>query len=281
MSSKKGGFSELFFGSIMPKIYGIGAAVVICGAMFKLLHWPGAALMLGIGLSTEAIIFFLSAFEPKHKEVDWSKVYPELAEDSDPAPRPRVNKGLQQPDSVSQKLDAMMGSAKIGPELIDSLGRGMRNLAETTGKLGKLGDVADSTESYNQEVKLATGNINKMNKSYVESVNSMMEMASVSKSATTEMATASKDAKEYHNQVQAVTKNLGALNAVYEMELNDANSHIKNMNKFYANLTKTMESISSASEDTEKFKAEIGKLTTNLTKLNGIYGGMINAMKAS
>ncbi|MCC5928363.1 MAG: gliding motility protein GldL [Cyclobacteriaceae bacterium] len=280
MSKRKGGFSELFFGSIMPKIYGIGASVVIAGAMFKILHWPGAGLMLGLGLSTEAIIFFLSAFEPKHKDPDWSKVYPELAEDFDGPARSRTQKGIQQGDSVTQKLDAMMSSAKIGPELLDSLGKGMRTLADSTMKIGKLGDVAQSTESYNLELKNAAGNISKMNKTYVESVNSMMEMANASKGATAELSNASNQAKEYHNQVQAVTKNLGALNAVYEMELNDANSHIKNMNKFYSNLTKTMESISQASDDTEKFKAEIGKLTTNLTKLNSIYGGMINAMKA-
>jgi gliding motility-associated protein GldL len=81
MSSKKGGFADLIFTTIMPKVYGIGAAVVIMGAMFKILHLPGASAMLGIGLSTEAIIFFISAFEPPHKELDWTKVYPELAED--------------------------------------------------------------------------------------------------------------------------------------------------------------------------------------------------------
>jgi gliding motility-associated protein GldL len=79
--SKRGGLNELFFSTIMPKVYGIGAAVVIVGAMFKLLHYPGAEIMLGVGLSTEAIIFFLSAFEPKKAEPDWTKVYPELAED--------------------------------------------------------------------------------------------------------------------------------------------------------------------------------------------------------
>jgi gliding motility-associated protein GldL len=94
MSSKKGGFADLIFTTIMPKVYGIGAAVVIMGAMFKILHLPGASAMLGIGLSTEAIIFFISAFEPPHKELDWTKVYPELAEDfAGAAPPPRIGYG--------------------------------------------------------------------------------------------------------------------------------------------------------------------------------------------
>ena len=278
--SKRGGFQELFFSTIMPKVYGIGAAVVILGAMFKILHIAGAGVMLGVGLSTEALIFFLSAFEPKKVEPDWTKVYPELDEDYDGAVGARAIKGKPQ-ESVSRKLDTMLESAKIGPELVDSLGRGMRNLSETTSRLGKMGDAAVATNEYSNSVRAAASNINKMNQSYAQSVGSMVEMASVSKSATAEMANASKDSKEYHTQVQSVTKNLGALNAVYEMELQDANQHIKAMNKFYTNLTQSLDSMAKATEDAETFKGEINKLTTNLSKLNNIYGGMINAMKGS
>lgn len=278
MSKKKGGFTELMFSTIMPKVYGIGASIVILGAMFKLLHLEGAGVMLGVGLTTEAIIFFLSAFEPKHKEFDWTKVYPELTEDFSGQGGKMMKPGTKG-DSVSKKLDTLMESNKIGPELIDSLGRGMRNLADTTHKLGKMGDAAVTTSEYSNSVKAAADNISKMNKSYADTVSSMVEMASVSKNATAEMANASKDAKEYHTQVQSVTKNLGALNAVYEMELQDANSHIKAMNKFYSNLTKSMESMAEATSDAEQFKSEINKLTSNLARLNTIYGGMINAMK--
>jgi gliding motility-associated protein GldL len=278
--SKRGGFQELFFSTIMPKVYGIGAAVVIVGAMFKLLHIEGAGIMLGVGLTTEAVIFFLSAFEPKKAEPDWTKVYPELAEDYEGAVGARLSRGKPQ-ESVSKKLDTMLESAKVGPELIDSLGKGMRSLSETTAKLGQMGNAATATTEYANSVKAAAVNVGKMNQSYSESVNSMVEMAKVSKNATAEMANASNDAKEYHSQVQNVTKNLGALNAVYEMELQDANKHIKAMNKFYSNVTASLDSMAKATEDAEVFKGEINKLTSNLSKLNNIYGGMINAMKGS
>jgi gliding motility-associated protein GldL len=274
--SKKGGFQELLFATIMPKVYGIGAAIVITGAMFKLLHWPGASIMLGVGLTTEAIIFFLSAFEPRRHEPDWTKVYPELAEDYH---GPAAARKSVKSDSVSKQLDHVLESAKMGPELVESLGRGMHRLAETTNKLGQLGDAAVATNEYSHSVKAAAENIGKMNRSYAESVSSMVEMASVSRSATAEMANASKDAKEYHAQVQGVTKNLGQLNAVYEMELQDANKHIKAMNGFYSGLTRSMESMTAAANDADQFKNEINRLTGNLSKLNNIYGGMINAMK--
>lgn len=263
----------------MPKVYGIGAAIVITGAMFKLLHLTGAGAMLGVGLTTEAIIFFLSAFEPKKPEPDWTKVYPELAEDYEGPVGARAGRS-KGGDSVSRKLDHLMESNKIGPELIESLGKGMRHLSETTHKLGRMGDAALATNEYSQSVKAAAGNISRINKSYSDSVGAMMEMANISKAAAGEMANVSKDSKEYHTQVQNVTKNLGALNAVYEMELQDANSHIKAMNKFYTNLTSSMDSMAKATEDAEQFKVEINKLTNNLTRLNNIYGGMINAMKA-
>jgi gliding motility-associated protein GldL len=277
--AKKGGFQELLYSTIMPKVYGIGAAIVITGAMFKLLHLTGAGAMLGVGLTTEAIIFFLSAFEPKKHEPDWTKVYPELAEDYDGPMGARSVKS-KSGDSVTKKLDTLMESNKIGPELVESLGRGMRNLSETTHKLGRLGDAAMATSQYSDSMKAAATTVGRVNKTIGESVNSMVEMASVSKDAAEQMGNVSKDSKEYHTQVQNVTKNLGALNAVYEMELQDANSHIKAMNKFYSNLTSSMDSMAQATQDAEQFKVEINKLTTNLTKLNNIYGGMINAMKA-
>ena len=278
MSNKKGGFNDLLYKTIMPKIYGIGASVVILGAMFKILHLPGAGAMLGVGLTTEAIIFFLSAFEPPQHDPDWSKVYPELAEDSEAAsPSRRLGKGG---DQMSQKLDKMLEQAKIGPELVESLGRGMHRLSDNVAKMNNMGDVGSITSDYAASLKRSTSVMNEVNQSYDTTLKAMQEMASVSKSATADMANSSQNAKEYHTQVQSVTKNLEALNAVYELELQDANSHVKAMNKFYSNLTTSLESMSRATEDAEQFKSEIKQLTNNLASLNTVYGNMLTAMKS-
>ncbi|PIB37290.1 gliding motility protein GldL [Reichenbachiella sp. 5M10] len=268
MSAKKGGLKELLFTTIMPKVYGIGAAVVIVGAMFKILHLPGAGEMLGIGLTTEAIIFFLSAFEPKHNEIDWSKVYPELSDDYDgprAQPRAAVSAGGT---GVAQQMDKMLADAKVGPELIKSLGDGMKSMSESAKKLSTIGDAAGATNEYAQNVKSASTSLINMNKAYASTATSMAAMAD-----------ASKDASAFHAQVQNVTKNLGALNAVYEMELKDANSHVKAMNKFYANVTSAMEGMAEAAKDTENFRSGMTKLNTNITSLNSIYGNMLSAMR--
>lgn len=263
MASNSNSFSAKFYSSIMPKIYGIGAAVVILGAMFKILDLPFANWMIGIGLSTEAFIFFLSAFEPQHQDVDWSKVYPELAGDEPGTKRVAAAGG-----QVSQKLDEMLANAKVGPELIESLGKGMQNLATSAEKMGNLSDAAVATNEYATNVKSAAKTLIDMNASYSKTA-----------AALTEMSAASQDAKEYHTQVVTVTKNLSALNSVYEMELQDANSHVKTLNKFYANMTAAMEGLTEAGKETQAFKTELSKLNQNVSSLNKIYGGMLSAMK--
>jgi gliding motility-associated protein GldL len=269
MSTKKGGFAEFIFNTIMPKVYGIGAAVVIVGAMFKINHWPGASEMLVVGLTVEAIIFFLSAFQPPAHEPDWTKVYPELAEDFDDYDTPAPKKIGKPGESVTQKLDSMLTEAKIEPQLLDSLGKGLKSLSDSAAKMNNLTDASVATNEYAKNVKDASKAILDLNKSYSNTVSAMSEMAN-----------ASKDAKEYHAQVQNITKNLGALNAVYEIELQDANSHLKAMNKFYSNLTAAMESMTEATKDTQQFKAEMTKLTSNITNLNKVYGSMLAAMKS-
>ena len=267
MSAQKGGFQELLFTTIMPKVYGIGAAVVIVGAMFKILHLPGASAMLGIGLTTEAVIFFLSAFEPKHQDPDWAKVYPELADDYEGPAKPKravapANTG------ASAQMDKMLADAKVGPELIKSLGSGMKNLAESAKNMSNLSNAAVATNDYATNVKNASKSLQEMNKSYGSTMTAMSAMAD-----------ATKDAKEYHSQVQNVTKSLSALNALYEMELKDSQGHTKALNKFYSNITAALDGMAEAGKETAHFQKELNKLTTNVASLNKVYGNMLTAMK--
>ena len=260
MSAKE----SVLFDKIMPMIYGIGAAVVIVGAMFKIMHWPFAGPMLVIGLSTEAFIFLMSAFQPMHKDPDWSKVCPQLAEDYE---------GYDEDEEASTnnltgKLDDMMSKGGLNQDTITKLGTSFSSLSASVSGLKDLSDASSASSEYANNVKSASKSLLVMNKSYAKTVDAMAEMAN-----------ASQDAKEYHGQVQNITKNLGALNAVYEMELQDANNHLRAMNKFYSNLSSAMESMADASKDTQHFKDELSKLTKNLTSLNNVYGSMLSAMK--
>jgi gliding motility-associated protein GldL len=263
MSTNNGGFKQYFFDKVMPLVYGMGAAVVIVGAMFKIMHWPGANEMLILGLSTEALIFAFSSFQPMPHDPKWERVYPQLADDY------YDEGGEATGGSVTKKLDDMMEDANIDQSLLNKLGSGLNNLSTSVEKMGDLSNAAVATNEYAENVKAASKSIVEVNKSYAKTVD-----------AVGEMANATADAKEYHAQVQNITKNLGALNAVYEMELQDANNHLRAMNKFYGNLSSAMENMSEASKDTQQFKDELAKLSKNLNTLNSVYGNMLAAMRS-
>jgi gliding motility-associated protein GldL len=261
--------SNFFYSKVMPKIYGIGAAVVILGAMFKILDWPGATLMIGVGLTTEAIIFFLSAFEPGAKEVDWAKVYPELDEEAEESPRPATRKTVQvSGDPIAEQLDNMLQQANIGPELIESLGKGMNNLATSAQKMGTLSDAAVATSEYATNVKAASQSLASMNDSYAQTATALVAMSS-----------AAQDSQAYQAQIQAVTKNLSALNAVYELELQDSTEQKKARADFYKNMSTAMSSFTEVGNETQAFREEMVKLNQNVSALSKIYGGMLSAIR--
>lgn len=215
MSKTSGGFAYYFYSSLMPKIYGIGASVVLVGVLFKLLYLPFASLFLIIGLGTEAIIFFLSAFEPKAKEFDWSIVYPELADPTKAGSRPSALAGGQD-KSVSRQLDQMLESANVGPELIESLGNGLRSLSENVGNMSKISNAVMATNEYADNVKAASESISKINQSYATAAQSLESFSH----AMSDMAKAGEQTQSFKNELGQLNASLSALNKVYGGMLN-------------------------------------------------------------
>jgi gliding motility-associated protein GldL len=258
---------EKFYTNIAPIITGVGAAVAIVGALFKIMHWPGASVFLIAGLGAEAVLFFLFAFAPQPHDPDWTLVYPQLSADSDPhAAHSDSDKATA--GNLTKRLDSMLDNAGLSQESVNKFAAGLNSLSTSVGQMNDLSSAAVATNEYAANVKQASKSITEVNQSYAKTVEAMSSMAN-----------ASVDAKDYHSQVQTITKNLGALNAVYEMELQDANNHLKSMNKFYGNLSSAMENMVEASKDAHLFKNEMARLTANLTTLNNVYGNILSAMR--
>lgn len=255
--------------SFMAKLYGFGAAIVIVGAMFKIMHWPGAGPMLVVGLSTEAVIFFFSAFEPPHEEVDWSLVYPELAGMHGEEGEKEHDK-LEEEDkgTITEQLDNMLEEAKIGPELIASLGEGMRSLSDQANKLNNITDASVATNEYVSSVKSAAQNVSTLSDSYSKAAESLMGLA-----------VNNDDSASLGEQIVKVSKNLSALNASYELQLQGSNEHLKATSKFYEGLSDLMKNLNDSVDDTKRYKEQIGQLSSNLESLNTIYGNMLTAMR--
>jgi gliding motility-associated protein GldL len=277
----------------MAKLYGLGAAIVIVGAMFKIMHWPGAGPMLVFGLTVEAIIFFFSAFEPLHEEIDWSLVYPELSgmhgEEGHGHEEEIEEEVVTMPagNGISQQLDAMLKDANIGPELIESLGTGLRTLGDQAAKLNDLTDASVVTEQYSTSVKAAAQNIDTLSSSYKqanESLNRNVESLSSSYTkaadALQSITISNEDSNNFGVQLSNASVNLSALNASYELQLQSSDVHLKSASKFYAGINELMGSLDASVEDTRKYKEEIAKLSTNLASLNTVYGNMLTAMRS-
>ena len=234
--------------NFMAKLYGWGAAVVILGALFKILHWPGANIMLMAGMFTESVIFFFSAFEPLHVEYNWALVYPELAtgtdielEESEKKSR-RDKKQQVKTDSLTptQALDKMLEEAKIGPELMESLASGMRNLSDNAHKLAGVSDAVVSTDNYTASLQKASESVRNLTLKY--------------------------------DKVAANLETDGGATAAYIESVKRATTAVSQLAVAYDQTAKSM-------EQTNSFKAEMDKLTQNISKLSNVYGNMLAAMK--
>ncbi|RBA29452.1 type IX secretion system motor protein PorL/GldL [Flavobacterium tibetense] len=197
---------------ILPKkvevfLYGMGAAVVIVGALFKLMHWPGAGPMLIVGLLTEAAIFGLAAFDKPAVDLDWSLVYPELAggeaKAKDKKENPAEAQGL-----LSQKLDNMLKEAKIDGELMASLGNSIKNFEGAAKGIAPTVDAMASQKKYAEEMTSAAASMEALNGLY------KMQLDSASKNAEANKEIAENAAK-LKEQMQSMTSNIASLNAVY------------------------------------------------------------------
>ena len=196
------------FKDFMTKLYGLGAAVVIIGALFKIIHLPYADLMLIIGLTTEAVIFAISAFEATPKDYDWGLVYPEFENGESSGKGGR--KG-----TVTQEMDRMMEEAKIGPELFTSLGEGMRRLSDTAASLNSAVDAAGATSAYSDQLNSAAKNMEALNALYAVQLENTTNQVEVQNSVMEKLGSSMASSEALSEEVTKLTSNLGQLNGVY------------------------------------------------------------------
>ena len=192
--------------------YGMGAAVVIIGALFKITHielgFITGNLMLGIGLVVEAGIFALSAFEPVDDDLDWTLVYPELANGE---ARKKVAKTEAPSDAqgmLSQKLDAMLKEAKIDGELMVSLGNSIKNFEGAAKSIMPTADSIASTKKYSEELTMAAAQMESLNSLYKIQIQSSSRNAQINEEVV-------ENNIKLKEQMQSLTSNLSSLNNVY------------------------------------------------------------------
>lgn len=269
--------------NFMSKLYGWGAAVVIIGALFKINHWPGGTIMLIIGMGTETVIFFLSAFEPPHVEFDWTLVYPQLAGMENPESIEGVkndellstetnNNAVISNDPITARLDQMLEEANITPELIERLGHGMENLAESANSISGIASAAASTDKFVNSLDQASEAVNKM-KAASEAVNNLTTIYEETAQALT-----SGDAS-YADEMKKLAGSLASVNAMYEMQLQTSTSQLEATKEVEERIQTMMANFAGSAEGVLKYKEQVDALSRKVAELNNVYGNMLAAMQ--
>jgi len=289
----------------MAKLYGWGASIVIIGALFKINHWKGATLFLAVGLITEAIIFFFSAFEPLHEELDWTLVYPELAgmsEQDEMEEMKELSSGFG--GRPIERIENLLGEASINEETLKNIGSGLQKLNTAASGIAEISGASVATKEFLKNIQAAAGSVGSMNETYNFTVQSIKESAgslasaylasaeqvaksggevagSYQKIADTlkgENDIITQSGKTHEQHLESLNKNLSALNAVYELQAKEGTEHLKGTQKVYSGIEEMISKLKDSIDETGRYKEEVVKLRDNLSSLNNIYGNMLSAM---
>jgi gliding motility-associated protein GldL len=265
------------FKKFLTRLYGLGASVVILGALFKIEHWTGASLMLSAGLITESVIFFFFAFD---SEEEPKKDTPEILQNPTYDAEGIPVYGAYQPASLGSangslgngngslalaKFDEMLLDADISPALLERFGLGLKKLGETTENLNSMEDVSLASKSYMQTIKSADESLGRLARSYENTitkvtVNTVFKYQSIAKS----LSIIEDESKGYKQQLETLNDNINVLNNVYRSQRKEAENYLRN--------------ITDAVDESKKYKQEMKELNENINALNKFYGNMLNSM---
>lgn len=261
-------------------VYSIGAAVVIVGALFKIMHWPGAGVMLTAGMMTEAILFTIGVFEKPHATYHWEHVFPSLVEDE------------VKPLNISGNIGggvgvAMPGMEKMSDEDAKKLTESIKNMSETAAQLANISRVAGLTDSYAnnlQKASEAAAQFATKQQNLDEATNALL---SSYKGIADNMIAAEDKTKSFAEKASELSKNLGSINTSYELQLKGIQSQaaaIENqsnkINAVTAEFEKLHNAVSASSKNMDAYKQMTDQLAKNVSDLNNVYGNMLNAIKA-
>jgi gliding motility-associated protein GldL len=247
------------------------------GALFKIMHWPGASLMLIVGLSTEAVIFIMSVLEPVHLDADWSRVFPELSnaegegvdEIEGIGLYDLIKSGSEEPGSQADKLADKLGDAGIDNALIGRLKDGMSNLADNASSLGSMASATGATDQYVSSLQNASSSLDSLADQYKESA--------------TSIAAISGEGNNFGPEMERLSSNIAALNSTYELQLKSSQDYISSagqLQELQESIKSVMSDLAASASDTQIYRENMATLSQNLGDLNNVYGNMLKAMKS-
>ena len=261
------------FKTFMGYLYGWGASVVMIGAYFKLTHIPGADFMLALGLGIEALIFFMSAFEPQHVDYAWDNVFVELEEDWDGKTRTQFatsggGGGKAAPSDVEEAmLSKMLEKMNVSEDTFKKLGKGLDRLAENAGQMADISNAMAATTNYANAMDRATKSISDFSTAYVTTNQKLTDSLG-------KLDFSALDA----NTIKKVANSMQSLNSIYELQLQGAEQTSAASKKLTETMNKYMDNLTASSQNAGQLNQQLTQLSQRLTALNNVYGGMLSAM---
>ncbi len=260
--------------TFMGYLYGWGAAVVMVGAYFKLTHIPGADFMLALGLGIEAVIFFMSAFEPQHVDYAWDNVFVELDENWDGKEKTQfatsgsAAKNVSAPADVEEAmLSKMFEKMNVSEDTFKKLGRGIDRLAENAGQMADISNAMAATTNYANAMDRATKSIADFSNAYVQTNQKLSDSLG-------KLDFSALDA----NTIRKVATSMQSLNSIYELQLQGAEQTSAASKALTETMNKYMDNLNASSQNAGQLNQQLTQLSQRLTALNGVYGGMLSAM---
>ena len=263
------------------RVYSVGAAIVIVGALFKIMHFPGAGVMLCIGMGTEAILFMIGCLDKPHEVYHWDKVFPQF------------RKNAEQSEGALNNMPAMSATPQVlSDEDAKKLSDGVQSVAKTAEKLASLADVVGSVDALKKSMDTASVETDKFIQSQSLLNTSSEKLASSYNGISDDMEKVVAQTKDYLTRVEVVNKNLEAINGVYELQLNELrgqlevvssqNEGMKNMTSSIANVNSNVNQLKTLLDsiliEEQNFNKGVQDLNTKVSNLNSIYGNMLNAL---
>ena len=273
-------------------MYSIGAAVVIIGALFKILHLPMASLFLTVGMCTEAIIFALGTFDKPHEEFEWNKIFKfdeELSERSAGLIGPgQINASLGAGGGVVATGTSVNFGSALSEEELNKLTEGIKNLSTTANQLSGLSSAVAASEGFVKNLEAASQVTGKFTSSQELLSNAAAKLVASYQSIGSETDNVVKNSQAFGSKVEEISKNLSGINSIYEIQLKNIqtqsetiskqNEKLKGANSYFESLAGDLQKLNSATSsalsETEKYKAATEKLSKQVADLNQVYGNM-------
>jgi gliding motility-associated protein GldL len=277
---------------IISAAYSLGASVVILGALFKILHLPGANYMLMAGMITESVIFALGIFDTPHKDYDWGQIF----DFKNPEKLNLMATGIQSPGSTAAVAPArqvgLNYTEAISDDEVKKLSEGIKNLSATADNLQVLANVAVAANGLTKNIETAAeATVNFAGTQ--QKLNTTSEtLAAKYQGITSEMDVITNTTKSYADKVAEVNKSLASINSIYEIQLRHIQSQTEGLNlqsenirtvsghldDITSDILKMKEATALTLEDSLKYQVTTKKIAKQVEDLNAVYGNMLNAL---